>query len=405
MGIVFRGLGPRRRSDYIGGLVAVGTVLAAVGGCGGAGVVRQNGATAGSVRGGAAASPRFTVAGTGDFLLHDIMIGQGAADARARGRGGYDFMPMLGRLQPVISRADLGICHIETPLARRSGPFNGYPSFNSPPQIVDAIRRLGYDTCSTASNHSIDQGAPGVRRTLAVLDAAGIRHAGSARSVDEARRINLLDVKGTKVAHLSYAQNINGNRQPATMPWLVNGRLDADRILADAARARSAGAAVVIVSLHWGQEYQHAATPVQRRLAAKLLRSPDVDLIIGHHAHVVQPFEQINGKWVAYGVGNQVANPVANDQSTHEGLVAQFTFTRDGGGRWRARPSFVPTVVVPGPPIRLLTLTGDSGHRSTVRRTTKVVRSLGAEVPVATEPTIAPKAKAAPIPDHRQPGT
>ncbi|MEV4258286.1 CapA family protein, partial [Spirillospora sp. NPDC049652] len=124
---------------------------------------------------------RFTGVGTGDFLLHQVLIDQAAADARAKGGNDYDFMPMLARLKPVISGADLAVCHLETPVGGRTGPFSGYPVFNSPPQIVDAIRRLGYDTCSTASNHAIDQGERGVRRTLAALDRAGIGHAGTAR--------------------------------------------------------------------------------------------------------------------------------------------------------------------------------------------------------------------------------
>lgn len=330
---------------------------------------------------------RFTVAATGDFLLHRILIDQAASDARTKRRGGYNFMPMLAQLKPVISQADLGVCHIETPLASRSGPFLGYPVFNSPPQIVDAIRGLGYDTCSTASNHSIDQGEPGVRRTLDTLDKAGIRHAGTARGTKEAKKINILDVKGVKVAHLSYTYGTNGIPEPSGKPWLVNDGLNPRRILADAGSAKESGADVVIVSLHWGQEYQHEATPEQRQLAATLLRSRNVDLILGDHVHVVQPFEKINGKWVAYGMGNQVANPTANAQATHEGLVARFTFTWDSRGRrWKEQPSFVSTLIAPGPPIRLRTLIrGDSADQAAINDTTRVVRSLGYDVPDASD--------------------
>lgn len=329
---------------------------------------------------------RFTVVGTGDFLIHQVLIDQAASDARAKGQHGYAFMPMLATLKRVISEADLGVCHIETPVASRSGPFTGYPMFNSPPQIVDAIRRLGYDTCSTASNHAIDQGEPGVRRTLDALDKAGIQHAGTARSAAEAEGIKLLDVKGVKIAHLSYTYGTNDIPKPRGKPWLVNDGLQPGRILADAARAKDYGADVVILSLHWGEEYRQEATREQRRLAATLLRSPDVDLILGDHVHVVQPFERINGKWVAYGMGNQVANPTANAPATHEGLIARFTFTRDAREhRWTAQPSFVPTLVTPGPPIRLRVLGRDAANQATVDRVARVVRSLGYQVPIGTD--------------------
>ncbi|WP_170026672.1 CapA family protein [Actinomadura oligospora] len=328
---------------------------------------------------------RFTVVGTGDFLLHSVLIEQAASDARGHG---YDFMPMLAQLKALISGADLAVCHLETPVGSPSGPFRGYPEFNSPPQIVKAIRRLGYDTCSTASNHAIDQGERGVRRTLDALDRSGIGHAGTARSAREAEKIDMRDVKGVRVAHLSYTYGTNGI--PKADDWLVNDTLKSARILADAARAKSAGAEVVAVSLHWGEEYQHAPTAAQRRLAKRLLRSQDVDLILGDHVHVVQPFERFNGKWVAYGMGNQVANPSANAEATHEGLVARFTFGRDAEGRWRAQPSFVPTLVRSGPPIRLRTLTADSAERGAVERTERVVRSLGFDVPIAPDAVIRP---------------
>lgn len=384
MGISWLTWGPQRRFGRTAGWVAAGAALATLAGCTinddrPAGKRAATSSRAGAD--GRAPAARFTVAGTGDFLLHSILIEQAASDSRAG--EGYDFMPMLAALRPVISRADLGVCHVETPLATANGPFSGYPTFNSPPQIVDAIRKLGYDTCSTASNHTIDQGAAGVGRTLGALDAAGIKHAGSARSAREANQTNILNVKGVRVAHLSYTQDTNGIPKPAGKPWAVNDGLNADRILADAARAKSAGAEVVLLSLHWGEEYQHAATTTQRQLAARLLGSPNVDLILGDHVHVVQPYEQINGKWVAYGMGNQVANPVANEQTTHEGLVARFTFSRGSNGRWNAQPSFVPTRVVPGPPIRLRVLSGRSEYPQTVARTTDVVRSLGFNVPVA----------------------
>ncbi len=323
------------------------------------------------------------MAGTGDFLLHKVVTAQGAADASARGKKGFDFDPMLAQLKPVISKTDLGICHVETPLAPPSGPFLGYPAFSSPPQIVDTIRWLGYDTCSTASNHALDQGEPGVRRTIDDLDNAGIQHAGTALSAEDAKKINMLDVKGVKVAQLSYTYGTNGIPKPAGKPWIVNVGLNPEKIIADADRAKESGAEVVIVSLHWGTEYQHEATAEQRSVAKKLLGARNIDLILGCHAHVVQPFEQINGKWVVYGMGNQVANPTANTQATHEGIVARLTFTRDSENRWKAQPSFVPTLVTASP-IRVRTLSQNSPNQATVSSTTKVVRSLGYNVPLAS---------------------
>ena len=120
----------------------------------------------------------------------------------------------------------------------------------------------GYDACSVASNHSMDQGAPGVAGTLAVLDRAGLRHAGMARSPREARP-RLLTVRGVRVALLSYTYGLNGFRLPRERPWLVN-LLQPGRVLADARAARRAGSQFTVVFLHWGQEYRSAPTQAQR---------------------------------------------------------------------------------------------------------------------------------------------
>ncbi len=115
-----------------------------------------------------AAVPRtsFTVLATGDVLIHQGgSLVRGAAEAgRANGRG-YDFSGVFAPVAPLIEQADLAICHLETPVAPSGGPFRGYPSFSVQPQILDALAAVGYDTCSTASNHSLDTGFDGLVRT------------------------------------------------------------------------------------------------------------------------------------------------------------------------------------------------------------------------------------------------
>ena len=301
------------------------------------------------------AAPRsFTVVGSGDVLLHSALWAQGANDAHALGQTGYDFVPLLASVIPIVSRADLAICHMETPFGPAGGPFTNYPSFLVPPQIATAIAAVGYDSCSTASNHSIDGGEAGVDRTLDALDAAGVKHAGTARTPAEADSITMLDVKGVRVAHLSYAFGFNGLIRPAGKEWLAN-LLDPDRILADAHRAKLAGAEVVIASLHWGTEYSHVANAQQLAVAQKLLASPDIDLILGHHVHVVQPIQRIGDKWVVYGMGNEVAYQDQADD-TRDGIIPRFTFTETGPGEFRVTKAEVIPIHMwlDGRPTRLL---------------------------------------------------
>lgn len=275
---------------------------------------------------------RFTVVGSGDVLLHPGLWRQAERDARAAGQSGYDFRPMLAGVAATVSAADLAICHLETPLGRPDGPFSGYPIFNVPPQIAPALRATGYDACSTASNHTLDKGEAGIRRTLDALDAAGLRHTGSARTPAEAASPTILDVRGIRVALLSYTFSFNGLRRPAGRAWVAN-LLDLAAVRAAARRARSAGAEVVILSVHWGTEYQHAPNAQQRRLARELLGTSDVELILGHHAHVVQPFERIGTGWVAYGLGNHLSWQSFSN-GTRDGVLARFTLTETAQGRF-----------------------------------------------------------------------
>jgi poly-gamma-glutamate synthesis protein (capsule biosynthesis protein) len=276
----------------------------------------------------------LTVVAAGDLLVHPPLTAQAAADARATGRAGYDFTRVLAAVQPLASHADLAICHMETPLAKPTGPFTGFPIFSVPPQLADAAAQAGFDTCSTASNHSLDTGVEGIRRTLDNLDRVGLRHTGTARTQQEAATPNIIDVRGVKVAQLSYTFSFNGLARPAGQKWIAN-LIDPQAILAEARRAREKGAEIVILSMHWGTEYQNAPDEGQLGLARQLLASPDIDLIIGCHVHVVQPFEKIGHKWVAYGMGNLTTRfPDGSPENTQDAVVPEFTFSRIAPGRW-----------------------------------------------------------------------
>ncbi|MFJ1914095.1 CapA family protein [Streptomyces sp. NPDC088147] len=289
--------------------------------------------------------PSFTVAAAGDVLIHPPLTDQATKDAKATGgkAGTLDFAPLMAGVKPVISKADLAICHMEPVVAKKGGPYEGFPNFQVPPEITTTLKDVGYDTCSTASNHSIDHGAAGVKRTLDALDAAGLRHTGSARSEDEWRTPLITEVKGVKVAQLSFAFGFGTDEVPADKPWLVN-KTSFKEIAAAEKRARAAGAEVVILSIHWGREHQNAPSPPQMKLAERLTKDTGIDLVIGHHSHVVQPMEKVNDTWVAYSLGNQVARHEVPSGQSEEGVIGWFTFTKRGG-TWDVRAQYVPTFV------------------------------------------------------------
>jgi hypothetical protein len=299
----------------------------------------------------------LTVVGAGDVLVHPPVWEQAAADADG---SGYDFYPIFAGLRPVISGADLAICHLETPLAPAGGPFLGYPRFAAPPQLATALSRVGYDTCSTASNHTLDQGEGGVARTIDALAAAGLGWTGSARDPADAetpwvREVTLDRGRSVAVGHLSYTFSFNGLSPPPGKEWLAN-RIDAGRIVAEARAARADGAEIVLLSLHWGTEYRADPDAAQLDLARRLADSGEIDLILGHHAHVVQPVELVGDTWVVYGMGNQLARHAEVIDGQREGVLARVTFSERDSGWVVSAIEAVPTWVAMDPEIRLVDL-------------------------------------------------
>lgn len=272
----------------------------------------------------------ITIAGVGDILLHKEIVGQAVED----GGGSPDFMPQLEGITPLIEAADLAVCHMEFPLGSREGPWTAWPDVpNGPPQITEAVAAMGFDACSTASNHTLDQGFDGVVSTINALESAGLAHAGSASSESAAADITMIDVRGVPVALLSYTYGFNGIPRP--YDWCCN-LIEPDAIVADAQRARAEGARLVVVSLHHGEEGVSPPTQSQRDVVQQLADSGTVDLVLGHHAHVVQPVTKVGDMWVAYGHGNLLSAQSRRDPRSGDGLLTTFTFAEQADGSFLA---------------------------------------------------------------------
>lgn len=290
----------------------------------------------------------FTLVATGDVLVHQ---GRALTEGARRPDGSYDFTEVFAPVAGLIGAADLAVCHLETPVAADGGPYRGYPSFAVQPEIVGALAGAGYDLCSTASNHSLDDGFDGLVRTLDALEAGGIRATGTHRTEEASREPTIVEVAGVRVGHVAATFGLNGVPLPTGREWSVEvaDLPDVDGVLAAAARARAAGADVVVASLHCCLEYDNDPTQAQVTAVGALLASPDVDLVLGHHAHVVQPFERIGDKWVAYGLGNHLAEHATRGYPTEDSVAARFTFTRGADGRFTvSRAEAVPLRIETG---------------------------------------------------------
>lgn len=339
----------------------------------------------------------ITIAGTGDVLPHALVV----ANAKANAGSGedYNFSPMFDEIKPLISSADLALCHMETPISADNTTLT-QPRvlvFSSPRELAGNLASAGYDGCDFASNHTIDQGLRGLKDTEDVITEAGLGYAGPTGYEDRADAQQVFDVEGIKVAHLAYTYTFPNASEPNTdVPsfagwiapslWPLAG---SQGILDDADRARDDGAELVVVSMHWGQEYNTSPTTDQTEIAEELLESGAVDLILGTHVHVPQACEQINDRFVLYGLGNSLSNQSPDVDSrlrvaTQEGMVAAVTVTLAGDGKVTSSLAVQPTRVnLDG---HVIEPVGPDHFPETAQRTEETLRSLGNCEPEILEP-------------------
>ncbi|MEM7142671.1 MAG: CapA family protein [Actinomycetota bacterium] len=310
------------------------------------------------------APPRSaTLAFTGDLLPHSPVTRAAAAHAAEAGATGWDYRPMFDEVRPILSAADLAICHLESPISRDDTSLSGYPIFNAPRALVEAAIDAGYDGCSTASNHSFDRRTDGVESTLEVFDDLGFPQAGMARSADEDLAPVLYEVNDITIAHISATYSLNGFVMPSDAQYLVD-LIEPEQIILEAGLAKGAGADFVIVSLHWGNEYQHTPSGAQEQWLTEILPSAEVDLVIGHHAHVVQPVDVVGDEWVVYGLGNFLSNQSANCcvAASQDGMIGVVELLENEAGEIRAvGVDYVPTWVDRGDGYIIRVAAGEPG--------------------------------------------
>lgn len=273
----------------------------------------------------------FTMMVNGDMLFHKGLWIPATLNPPVDGQN-FNFMPLLEGQQAYISQSDIAMCHMETPYAPKGGPYAGFPLFATPPELATTIKQLGYDACTQASNHSVDQGTEGLNRTIDIFDSLGIPHTGTYKTEEDSKKIFYIQTNGIKIALIEYTFSLNGLN--AEFDWQVNYPLDANRMIAQATQARQEGADLVVGVMHAGTEYADYPNSQQLDVGHALVDSGLFDFVYNHHTHSIQPMEFYNGKWIAFGVGNGISESSEEYAVNNEFLTVRIQFAKQADATW-----------------------------------------------------------------------
>ena len=297
-----------------------------------------------------------TISATGDVLMHMPLVTSGKVS------GGYDFTGMFQYLDNYAAQADYAVANLETTLAGANNgySYSGYPCFNCPDEIAEALKEAGFDLLLTANNHCYDTRTVGVTRTLEVVQGLGLETLGT-QMADGAKNL-VREINGIPVGMLcySYATKDDYPDRPS-MNGILTGKdalgminyFDYDNLSKfyteveeHLAAMEAAGAKATVMYIHWGEEYQLKANANQTAIAQKLC-DLGIDVIVGGHPHVVQPVELLTSttddshKTVClYSMGNAVSNQRKGNMNlktghTEDGVLFSFTFAEYSDGTVR----------------------------------------------------------------------
>ncbi|MDF9823957.1 poly-gamma-glutamate capsule biosynthesis protein CapA/YwtB (metallophosphatase superfamily) [Breznakia sp. PF5-3] len=237
----------------------------------------------------------------GDNLIHEAIYYYNR-DAN----GNYSFDDIYTNTNYLTKDADISYINQETICGGTELGLSGYPTFNGPYEILDAVHKAGFNWLSGSSNHSFDRGEQGIVNELKYLDKYPDLTVSGIQSSADAERYHIKEVDGVKVGMIGYTYGLNGFELPAGKEYLVN-LIDLDVIKADMEQLNQISD-IQVVSMHWGEEYQLEENAEQEELA-QYLSDLGVDVIIGGHPHVIQPMDYLKGEngnetLVIYSLGN-----------------------------------------------------------------------------------------------------
>lgn len=260
-------------------------------------------------------SSKLTLTMVGDALIHTPIFKNAYRD------GTYDFSSLFTEVKSEFEASDLLYYNAETIIGGEKLGFSGYPRFNTPKEFAEEMISLGFNVVSRANNHTLDKNEAGIINACNFWNKyPSVLTNGSACTKDERDIIKVYEKNDIRYSLLSYTLSTNGLK--ASKDYYVNIYSD-ETVYRDILKVKN-DADVIIVAMHWGDEYKSYPNDEQKRIAS-YLASLGVNIIIGTHPHVIEPIEWIGDTLVIYSLGNFISGQsYANDYARRIGLLANI---------------------------------------------------------------------------------
>lgn len=263
----------------------------------------------------------------GDIMCHSTQYNY----AKVK-KDSFDFNPVFSVIKNYLKEKDILIGNLETVLAGNSNTYSGYPYFNSPNELADALKNVGFDFLSTANNHANDQGYDGVERTIKYLKSINIVPLGTKIKSDSSEVFNIFVRKGIRFGLLSYTFGTNYKENSYRVIEYVS-IIDTNKIREDLQRLKNNSCDIIIVYFHFGDEYQSKVSAYQEMIVNKTINY-GADFILGSHPHIIQQFEKFKSKnqkldsgFVVYSLGNFISNQ--RWRHSDGGIIFNFYVTKN----------------------------------------------------------------------------
>ena len=244
----------------------------------------------------------FPVINTLDMVMVGDTIVHSNVFYDAYKNGAYDFNDMLDLMKPIIEPYDLAFYNQETILGGTTLPITNYPNFNSPQEFGDAMLNAGFNLVSLANNHTNDTGVKAIKLSDAYWKTKNdVITTGAYITKEEADAVHVYTQNGISFGFLAYTYGINGTYLAPENSFMID-MIDLAKMEVEIKALRPL-VDVLMVSVHFGTEYQNTPDAYQKKVVAKLAEW-DVDIVIGNHAHAIQPITWIDNTLVYYALGN-----------------------------------------------------------------------------------------------------